>query len=81
MEGGAGRCVEMQGDAGRRRGLHVVQWGCSGDAGGCSGAKAAAAKPAAAKADFSRPRQPMADKVLLISAVQPASLMHFLCVV
>ena len=54
-----------------------------GGAAGCSGAKQAlakppAAKPAAAKGDYSRPRQTMADQAPMISAVLPASLMHLL---
>ena len=55
----------------------------------CRGAKPAAAKPAASKADYSRPRQTiadysrprqtMADQSILISAVLPASPMPLFC--
>ena len=57
------------GDAGR----------CRGDAGGCSGAKPAAVKPAAAKgkADYSRPRQTMVEQSIVILAVLPAPTKHF----
>ena len=66
VQGGAGGCRGMQRNAGGCRGIQ-------GDAGGCSGAK-----PAAAKADYSRPRQTIEDQAPVISAVLPASLMHFL---
>ena len=50
---------------------------CMGVQGGYSEVKPAAAKPAAAKADYSRLRQTMVHQSILISAVLPASSMHF----
>ena len=77
MHGGCRPCVRMHGNA----------WGCSKvDAGGCRGGAVwpshhqpsqQQTKLAAAKADYSRPRQTMADRSIAISTVLPASPMHF----
>ena len=67
------KCKGVQRDARVSKG---VQHGAR-EGKGCSEAKPAAANSATAKADYSRPRQTMADQSIAISAVLPASQKHF----
>ena len=86
MQEDAGGCRSMQEDAAGMQGDAVgMQGGCSGDAGGCRGVQRGAEvcsgyKLAAAKADYSRQMQTIADqgkpwqtKPSVISVVLPAT--------